>query len=514
MIEPEAISENVSVAPSWTPSYATTVQGSSPRLEFETALKDDPEPAQREPSASDDVPATTEDVEPVSAPAEPVAAKEVPEPAVGTSLDEAPTLEGEAEVSETPKIVTPADEESVDPAATTETTWTRSYSVTSQPGSPRVSPKAGLKELEPEPQPVESTQETPAPPIVEPGDVPRTIVTSAAEDEDDHVTEPAPEEESKPAWTQSYSVTSQPGSPRVSPKQIPEEIPGIEEVKPSWTRSYSVTSQPGSPRIPPKEDMPEPTLEPVAVADEPATVVTPLVEEPASTPAEVEATERPKSPWTPSYSVTTLEGQTEQAPPEDVVPVTDTPISEPLGVKAEQPERPKSPWTPSYSVTTVTGSVPVEEPEPHPVADKPSVDLETPAPEPVGSAKAVEEHSKGNGITSDVFEVHEAVAQFHQADLKPHEPAPPQLDPVSLTRHYQMICCILTGIFSPSRMLPTKLGRNSPGLLRTQSRTFGRRGRSFWPLKIFQQLTNPPRRKPNLLSPTMRTQKVLLLIAP
>ena len=374
-----------------------------------------------EPPTSGDVLATSQDAEPVPAPAKPVAAEEVPEPTVtegvksadevppidapseqpsdvfDTLLDEIPAAEVETEVppmeeveaAGTPKIVTPADEEPVESAVTTETPWTRSYSVTSQPGSPRISPKAETKELEPEPYPIESIQETHvAPPVFELADVPMTVVTHV-EDEDEGVTEPAPEEESKLAWTQSYSVTSQPGSPRVSPKQVPEEIPEVEEVEPSWTRSYSVTSQPGSPRILLKEDLPELTLEPAAVAEEPATVVTPPVEE--AVPAETEA-----------------------------------------------PERPKSPWTPSYSVTTLPGSAPVEESEPHPVTIKPLVDVEVLPLEQVEAVKTVED-PKESGAISDVFEVHEAVVQFPvhdepQVDVKITEPAPPQLDLVSFTR--------------------------------------------------------------------------------
>lgn len=422
-------------------------------------------------------------------------------PHVDSDAEETPTVEPEREAEvppvekaegiETPKIVAPENEDvegPTEPAAVTESpSWAQSYSVTSQPGSPRVSPKAELKEFESEPQPVESVQVLPVDvPTVEQADVPKTVVTPAAEDED--VAEQVLEEELKPAWTQSYSVTSQPGSPRVSPKQVPEEVPEIEETQPSWTQSYSVTSQPGSPRvspkqvpeeapevedtqpswtqsysvisqpgsprIPPKEDIQELVVEP-AVADEPTTVVTPPVEEAATAPIEAETAERPKSPWTPSYSVTTLEGQVEQTPLEDAepepevesvprtlvgevpkpkqeidAPATDTPSSEPLTVKDEQPERPKSPWTPSYSVTTLSGSAPAEEPEPDSVANKPSTDVETPASEPI---KAAEDQSKENGTTSDVFEVHEAVSQLvvhdePEMDVKALEPAPRQLD--------------------------------------------------------------------------------------
>ena len=460
-VEQEAAPKDISEA-SWTPSYSTVVQGSSPRFDSETVLRHDSEAVSLEPPAPDDVPATSQDAEPAPAPAEPVATEEVPPTHVpserpsdvfDTSSDETPAVE-EVETVVTPKIVTPADEEPVEPAATTEINWTQSYSATFQPGSPRVSPKAEMKELEPGSHSAEPIQETPvAPPVFELADVPKTVVTRAVEDEDEYVVERTPEEVSKPAWTQSYSVTSQPGSPRLSPEQVPEEIPEAEEEKPSWTQSYSVTSQPGSPRILPKEDLPEPTLELAAVADEPTAVVTPPVEEVAPAPAEAEVSERPKSPWAPSYSVTTLEGQAERVPPEDAVPepevvpipktlaeeapdpqlevdapATDALTPEPLIVKDEEPKRPKSPWTPSYSVTTLSGSAPVEEPEPHPVTHEPPADVGT----------VEEEHPKENGTTSDVFEVHEAIAQLTvhdelQIDVKLHEPALPQLDLVSFT---------------------------------------------------------------------------------
>jgi hypothetical protein len=566
----EVVSEDVPEPRSWTPSYSTTVQGSSPRIESEAILEDESEPLPSEPVASGDVPTTTQEAEPVPAPTEPTVTEdtqpaptidapsegpsELFDPSLGqarlaqpvepeterpkspwtpsyavttlpgsgssprvdskSELDETPAVEVEAETppmekveaAETPKIVTPPDEEPPEPANTTETSWAQSYSVTSQPGSPRISPKAELEEFEHALQPIEPVQETPVvAPIVELANVPKTIV----EDEDGPVAEPVPEEEPKPAWAQSYSVTSQPGSPRVSPRQVPEEIPEVEEVEPSWTRSYSVTSQPGSPRLSQKEDLPEPSAESAVAADEPTTVVTPPVEEVTSAPVEAEASERPKSPWTPSYSVTTLEGQTKQAPPEDVepesevvsipktfveetpgpkpeidAPVPDVPFTEPLTVKDEQPERPKSPWTPSYSVTTLPGSVPAEEPKLDSVAGKSLVDIEAPKPEAVEAAKAVDDQRGENGTTSDVFEVHEAVAQpavrdEPQANAKTTEPAPLQLDLVSYVCLYQIICSSLTITVSPSRMLPPRSRRNPLGLLHTQSRSFPAQARSW-----------------------------------
>ena len=386
-----------------------------------------------------------------------------PEPEEMTEI-EVPSVE-KVEGSETPKIVTPQDEEPVEPAAIAENpSWTRSYSVTSQPGSPRISPKAELKELESEPQPVESVQE---PPVATPiADVPETVVTPAAEAEDP--AEPVSEEDPKPAWTHSYSVTSQPGSPRVSPKQVHEEIPQVEEIKPSWTQSYSVISQPGSPRIPPKEDLQEPIVELAAVAGDPTTVVTPLVQDATTVPPEAEAVEEPKSVWTPSYSVTTLDGQTEQTPlegaepepevvsvpktladeapepkPEVDVQVTDAPSSESLTAKDENPERPKSPWTPSYSVTTLPGSSSTEQPNPDLVTEEPSAEAEPPTPEPAKTAEMVEYPPKENGTTSDVFGVHEAVSQLAvrdepQVNVEIPEPDRHGLDLVSLARFRQI----------------------------------------------------------------------------
>ena len=423
-------------------------------------------------------------------------------------LDETPTTETEAEVPpvenaeavETPKIVTPADEQLPGPAATTETPWARSYSVTSQPGSPRLSPKVGLGELESEPQPVGPIQETPTP-IVELANVPKTVVTPAVEGEGEHVARPeqVPEEESKPAWIQSYTIISQPGSPRVPPKRATEEVPEAEE-SPTWTQSYYVTPQPGSPRVLPKEGLPEPTADHIVVTEQPTMIVTPPVEEVTPAVAETEAPERPKSPQTPSYSVTTLENQTKEALPQDAEPeletapipkafvreapapapevdppIKDVPSSEPLAVEDEQPERPKSPWTPSYSVTTLPGTTPAKESEPGPAA--PPVDVEVPAPEPIEVAKVVEDQQKDHGATSDVFEVHEAVARLAvhdepQVDAKIPEPAPLQLDLVSYGLVCQTIRSVLIIVSSPSQTLPLGSRRSPAGLLRTQPHNF------------------------------------------
>ena len=382
--EPET-APGVSETTSWTPSYSTTVQGTSPRFESEATLKDGTLP-------SEVLPATAQDAEPVQAPAQtrtnvetsgstaaedteltnetstvglsPVvvdpssdqarlAQPEDTEPErpkspwtpsysvtalpgssssprvdSGPELDGTPSVVAEAslaervEGTETPKIIVPEDEKPAEPATETPS-WSQSYTVASQPGSPRISPREELKEVEPEP-------------IVDLADAPDTVVTPAVEDEG---AEPVPEEELK---------------------QVSEDVPEVEDVEPSWTQSYSVASQPGSPRIP-SEGLQ--AAEPIVADDEPTTAVTPPIEEAAPAPVEVKTPERPKSRWTPSYSVTALESQTEQAPVEEaeqepeVVPVPKTLLSEAtvtdvtsesLTARGELPEQ--SPRTPSYSV--------------------------------------------------------------------------------------------------------------------------------------------------------------------
>lgn len=59
--EPEITADNVQETSSWTPSYSTTVQGSSPRFESQATLESDPEPV---PAASEDVPTVTQEGEP------------------------------------------------------------------------------------------------------------------------------------------------------------------------------------------------------------------------------------------------------------------------------------------------------------------------------------------------------------------------------------------------------------------------------------------------------------------
>ncbi|KAF9791018.1 hypothetical protein BJ322DRAFT_421677 [Thelephora terrestris] len=251
-VEPGDTPGGASETISWTPSYSTTVQGSGPHFESEAPSEDNSELLSSGLLPCDDVHGTTHDaqaiaeteatveiseptvtegetsttdVPAVDAPSEelshsadptsgqvhlaqPEEAAERPKspwtpsysvttlpgsgstPHVDSNLDETPAVEAEAEVlpvntfegTETPKIITPEDEEGerpLDPAAIAESlSWAQSYSVTSQPGSPRISPKAELDEFEPEPQHLESAQEPEPPlavPIVELADVPETV---------------------------------------------------------------------------------------------------------------------------------------------------------------------------------------------------------------------------------------------------------------------------------------------------------------------------------------------------
>ena len=59
--EPEITADNVQETSSWTPSYSTTAQGSSPRFESQVTLESDPEPI---PAVPEDVPTVTQEGEP------------------------------------------------------------------------------------------------------------------------------------------------------------------------------------------------------------------------------------------------------------------------------------------------------------------------------------------------------------------------------------------------------------------------------------------------------------------
>ncbi|ESK89018.1 hypothetical protein Moror_13137 [Moniliophthora roreri MCA 2997] len=154
----------------------------------------------------------------------------------------------------------------------------------------------------------------------------------------------------------------------------------IERPKSPWTPSYSVTSQ--GPGIAAEEEIPEieqlsstAQTEEVSSAGTEVPVVNVVIPETAEGEADTkkEELQRPKSPWTPSYSVLQqgspvpvmkeLEETAEAAPEEkqELEPVTES---------AEGPARPKSPWTPSYSVSRQgSPALPVSDLPTAPVSD-------------------------------------------------------------------------------------------------------------------------------------------------
>ncbi|KDQ24652.1 hypothetical protein PLEOSDRAFT_1097798 [Pleurotus ostreatus PC15] len=139
----------------------------------------------------------------------------------------------------------------------------------------------------------------------------------------------------------------------------------VDAVSPPTDSSDANTSAPSEP--------------PTVIVDEPAVSVE---EVPSSSEVASDPIERPKSPWTPSYSVMQVGSGVEVV---DQVSEEDPPVGDltsPVVPKTEvsEPERPSSTWTPSYS-TTSQGS---RSPSPLP-------DVEQPATEPLSEVTAVED---------------------------------------------------------------------------------------------------------------------------
>ncbi|TFK47856.1 hypothetical protein OE88DRAFT_1665536 [Heliocybe sulcata] len=133
----------------------------------------------------------------------------------------------------------------------------------------------------------------------------------------------------------------------VQPETPLVEREALERPKSPWTPSYSVT------RTPEHAAESLPADEPVS---QPPTVVLPVAD--SSIP------ERPKSPWTPSYSVTRSPDLHAAAEHDEPVVQAESVDNLPVNQDSEVPERPKSPWTPSYSVTRQgSGLTPAEEGE-------------------------------------------------------------------------------------------------------------------------------------------------------
>nr|GAT60797.1 predicted protein [Mycena chlorophos] len=155
-------------------------------------------------------------------------------------------------------------------------------------------------------------------------------------------------------------LISEQAIPTVSAQEI--TVNGSSEsVERSWTPSYSVTTHgPGIGIEVPKHV--ETTT--IQVSEENSNDVGETITHDDLLSSSTPEIERPKSPWTPSYSVV------QQGPgidPVDEVLVLDQPTltisevsNEPPAI-AEDNVRPKSPWTPSYSVVVQGSSVPVLE---------------------------------------------------------------------------------------------------------------------------------------------------------
>ena len=128
--EPET-APGVSETTSWTPSYSTTVQGTSPRFESEATLKDSTLP-------SEVLPATAQDAEPVQAPAQ---TRTNVETSGSTAAEDTELTNETSTVGLSPVVVDPSSDQArlAQPEDTeperSKSPWTPLYSVTTLPGS-------------------------------------------------------------------------------------------------------------------------------------------------------------------------------------------------------------------------------------------------------------------------------------------------------------------------------------------------------------------------------------------
>ncbi|KAJ8474300.1 hypothetical protein ONZ45_g15991 [Pleurotus djamor] len=188
------------------------------------------------------------------------------------------------------------------------------------------------------------------------------------------------------AYSQQYTCQTPP-VPQLSRSQSKESLTP-ERPKSPWTPSYSVTSQ-GSPK--PEAQIPlvaessseEPTILDAPLVVEPIVTETPTAEEAKAldTPDQIE---RPKSPWTPSYSVTRqgsvppspqpssrvidIEEITQPAPAEDIAqPSEDISVvpptaeeakadSEPISTPHQAAQVPPAPAAKGMPIITVDGT--------------------------------------------------------------------------------------------------------------------------------------------------------------
>lgn len=296
---PEADADR-SPSPSWVPSYSVSAQGASPLhsprvetaelpevpiQEVEPAPSAEPEAViVEEATPTDPVPEVV--VEPTEEPTEeleqavetivePEVAEEV-EPEVEPSVEDIAADEEVVDKASTPEVLItttedlPASEAPAEEEAPKSSPWIPSYSVSSQGSSPLHAPQetatdADVAEIESLPAAMEApAPEEPSAPAAEPDSVvveePAVVEESVPVDEP---VSPAPVEEAEPATETPIIVTEEADeavvvSLKSSSRSIsilmpfqpstPPTVPvGDERPKSPWTPSYSVSQQGGSP---------------------------------------------------------------------------------------------------------------------------------------------------------------------------------------------------------------------------------------------------------------------------
>jgi hypothetical protein len=376
----------------WTPSYAVTQQGSSPKVNEAELPPSTAEAASTEKAEESDRPASRgswtrsysvsrqgstsslKDAQPAGAeqtepaPSEPEAVIAAPVPVrpssrsswtpsysisrqgSRSSLKEAasPAAPAVVEVETAPE---PEGETSAAAAAVPERpvsrgSWAASYSVSRQGSRSSLKPAA---DGAPAAEPLNGQKS----PIVVDG---ATLVEEPTSQESAAPAEGTPDR----PWTPSYSVSRQGTSPGPVSKDLPStNAPSADETRSPperpWTPSYSVSRQGTSPVPSPKPQSAE-------------------LAEPAQTP--------PERPWTPSYSVSrqgsthlvsaaeTVEEKTLATPVINVEEAAAAASEEPA--KAEEPAV-ERPWTPSYSVSQ-QGTSPISSPQVRPAEPKSEVE--------------------------------------------------------------------------------------------------------------------------------------------
>ncbi|KAF7978796.1 hypothetical protein HWV62_44554 [Athelia sp. TMB] len=252
----------------------------------------------------------------------------------------------DAEIEQLEQLPPPAPHSDEEPP---KSPWTPSYSVTSQ--GP-VSQDSEIEQLEQLPPPVQQSDEeppkspwTPSYSVTSQGPVYQDSEIEQLEQLPPPV-QPSAEEPPKSPWTPSYSVTNQ--GPVVEDLEIEQLAQLPPPVTGAATHEEGAVAQPEISnaqvsRVPSIDvtksfDVQETnSLHNISAAEEAVVTKSPSqlsINLPATITTSEE--ERPKSPWTPSYSVT-RQGSVTKDPAE----LDDS----------EQLPPPKSPWTPSYSVT-------------------------------------------------------------------------------------------------------------------------------------------------------------------